>query len=280
MSNEKKVVSDKELYLTPETIILINKHLTQKIILWLSIFTLVGGLGLFSFIEIIKNNVTNNVTTSLNNIKDDLINDINKTKNELTNDLNKTRDKLSENIFEKTILLGGEINKTEKKLGEAEAIVTKLSKQASEAEADIAQAKIFAESAADSAKKVAEFILNEDPKFKQEIIKALNKQQNDWIEPKLLNNWVTYNPPYNEFAFFKSNDGIVYLRGMIKNGKLQAPVFNLPEGFRPKNRELQIGHSSDHKIARIDVLKNGNILIMKGGTGWVSLDGIRFDAVD
>lgn len=103
--------------------------------------------------------------------------------------------------------------------------------------------------------------------------------QDDWTAPTLLNSWVNYGAEYNPAGYFRDKNGIVHLRGLVKNGSsATAIMFILPAEYRPAYKE----HLSSHSAAsacRIDILANGTINCPSGGsTTWTSIDGITFRA--
>lgn len=122
-----------------------------------------------------------------------------------------------------------------------------------------------------------------------------------WITPSLLNSWVYFGSPQAVPAYRKLN-GVVYLKGLIKNGTLGVGAFVLPSGFRPS--ELLImsgvwqsqtntsgaataGTAHTHAVAapqigiRIDVSDDGTVIMYGGASasnGYASLSGISFIA--
>lgn len=61
------------------------------------------------------------------------------------------------------------------------------------------------------------------------------RQSEPWITATLQNLWVAYGLGYATPSYFKDPFGIVFVRGMVKNGTIVAgtPVFTLPVGYRP-----------------------------------------------
>lgn len=55
-------------------------------------------------------------------------------------------------------------------------------------------------------------------------------------------------------------------------------IFILPPGYRPSNRELQAVQTNENAIGRLDVLTSGQVVVVSGNTGWLSLDGVTFRA--
>jgi hypothetical protein len=102
--------------------------------------------------------------------------------------------------------------------------------------------------------------------------------QQAWTAPPLLNGWVNYGSGYNDAGYFKDSFDIVHLRGLVKSGQAQKAIFSLPNGYRPARRELHAACTNPDAIGRIDILTNGDIIMQDGNNGWISLDGITFQA--
>jgi len=100
----------------------------------------------------------------------------------------------------------------------------------------------------------------------------------DWTNLVFQNGWVDYDVPgYGNAQFTKSKDGLVSLRGLIKNGTVGAVIATLPQGYRPSKQVLS-ATASGGSIARLDIDTSGNIWASTGYNGWYSLDGITFYA--
>ncbi|MEB4593419.1 hypothetical protein VSS37_20750 [Candidatus Thiothrix sp. Deng01] len=102
--------------------------------------------------------------------------------------------------------------------------------------------------------------------------------QENWVAPTLLNGWVNYGGGFNDAGYFKDSFGIVHLRGLVKSGQTQKAIFNLPNGYRPARRELHAACTNPDSIGRIDIATNGDVIMQTGNNGWISLDGITFQA--
>ncbi|GMX60817.1 hypothetical protein Elgi_07940 [Paenibacillus elgii] len=112
-----------------------------------------------------------------------------------------------------------------------------------------------------------------------EITRA-QRAQPQWIKPTLLNGWVNYGDgAYTDAGYFKDEFGIVHIRGLVKNGQLNASIFMLPLGYRPA-RAMVIPVATDGNgqliLGRLTIDFNGSVYHTLGGTGWFSLDGISF----
>lgn len=103
----------------------------------------------------------------------------------------------------------------------------------------------------------------------------------EWIIPDLLNGWVQYTDgfgPWNPPGFALDVSGRVYLRGMLKNGTLNTPFFQLPVGYRPQYRQLLPNLSSTNTgIYRVDVTTDGLVTPFgQVANTWSSIDGLSF----
>lgn len=103
-------------------------------------------------------------------------------------------------------------------------------------------------------------------------------RQEDWTGAQLLHGWTNYNNSYNQAAYYKSKDGRIYLRGLVKDGVLgeAATIFTLPSGYRPPAREIHIAKSKSG-YGRVDISTDGRVIPLNFASNkWVSLDGISF----
>jgi hypothetical protein len=108
--------------------------------------------------------------------------------------------------------------------------------------------------------------------------------QSAWHDVAYTNNWQRFDPTYNPVQYWKDSQGIVHLRGLMKGGTPGANnagrAFTLPEGYRPTYRQLHAVCTNNNTLGRVDVLANGNVVVVSGHTSWVSLDSIAFRAAD
>lgn len=98
-----------------------------------------------------------------------------------------------------------------------------------------------------------------------------------------LNGWSHYGaggePPAQ---FRKAPDGRVLIRGLVKNGTLDAAMFTLPAGYRPPpsvaNMRFPVLATNTPRYALVD--SGGNVVLTSQGaptTTWVDLSPIEFD---
>lgn len=92
------------------------------------------------------------------------------------------------------------------------------------------------------------------------------------------NSWVDYDSgAYRSAGYRKGADGVVHLRGLVKDGTLPGVVFTLPSGCRPALRTI-FTCLSGGGVCRVDVTAAGAVDIQTGSNAWVSLEGISFYA--
>lgn len=101
-------------------------------------------------------------------------------------------------------------------------------------------------------------------------------EQESWQTPTFQNGWINYDVNYNSAGYFKDSLGVIHLRGLVKHGN--GTIFTLPEGYRPARRELFGVATNPNVFGRIDVLLDGQVSMVTGNNGWISLDGITFKA--
>lgn len=123
------------------------------------------------------------------------------------------------------------------------------------------------------------------PSVKLEVsgnVKVTHILQEDWQNLTLVNGWVRYSTGFNPPQYFKDSQGIVHLRGLIKNGT-DVIISTLPTGYRSSFRVLLVGttnvnvSSTIFVSCRIDITNTG-VITLYGHYDevWVSLDGITF----
>lgn len=102
-----------------------------------------------------------------------------------------------------------------------------------------------------------------------------------FITPALLNGYMQYGFGYANAAYYKDKMGRVFLRGTVTN--VNDPdgliIFNLPAGYRPSTSgRLMFEVINNGPTSRVDIMANGDVVVITGTTGWVNLDGISFKA--
>lgn len=99
--------------------------------------------------------------------------------------------------------------------------------------------------------------------------KKAERDATAWITPTLLNGWKLYSDTAYAFkGYNKDSVGVVRLSGLITGGALgvSAPVFYLPEGYRPAQNLRFIVPLSDGTMGTVDVNTAGRVAIVTGNT--------------
>jgi hypothetical protein len=103
-----------------------------------------------------------------------------------------------------------------------------------------------------------------------------------WQTPTLLNSWVDFGNPYGPTAYRKDLNGVVHLRGVIKDGTTTGGtvVFTLPAGFRPgaNLEEIFVATTNPQNSAEVVVEADGDVAIYGASATYISLSGITFVA--
>jgi hypothetical protein len=94
-------------------------------------------------------------------------------------------------------------------------------------------------------------------------------------QPAFQNSWVNYGSPYPLAAFYKDNQGIVHLEGMIKYGTMNAVIFTLPADYAP-TQALHFVVNSNNTFGAVNIYTFGGVSAMIGSNVWIVLDGITF----
>lgn len=100
-----------------------------------------------------------------------------------------------------------------------------------------------------------------------------------WISPTLTATWVNYGLGYAPAGYYRDANGIVHLRGMVKDGAAPTTVlFQLPVGYRPEYI-VWMGVIAASSPTNIQVGTDGWVAHTFGVTRtFVSLEGILFRA--
>jgi hypothetical protein len=97
-----------------------------------------------------------------------------------------------------------------------------------------------------------------------------------WQEPDLKNDWVKYEEPHGGIKYAKTNDGMVHLMGMAKDGKDNKKIFELPKKYRPKNTLFMPIVTYGDKMARCKINQNGEVEVSNSNSTWVSFSGVSY----
>ena len=110
---------------------------------------------------------------------------------------------------------------------------------------------------------------------------ALSKTESNptpWQNANLQNGW-SHHRDYGNVQFSKTFDGIVYLKGTCKGGKItrESIIFTLPENFRPSTTLFKTALNNDYGPAVVGIYPSGNVVV-KGNIDekWLNLDNVSF----
>lgn len=92
--------------------------------------------------------------------------------------------------------------------------------------------------------------------------------------PPFENSWVYFGSGAQP-GYFKDPFGFVHLKGLLKNGTINTPMFTLPPGFRPLEADIAICMSNG-AAARLDVNTNGQVVPVSGSNAYYSIDNVVF----
>ncbi len=103
-------------------------------------------------------------------------------------------------------------------------------------------------------------------------------QASAWQVLSLQNGWV-HHPEYEKVQCSKTFDGVVYLKGTCKGGKItrESIIFTLPENFRPSTTLFKAALNNDYGPAVVGIYPSGNIVV-KGNVDatWLNFDNVSF----
>lgn len=95
-----------------------------------------------------------------------------------------------------------------------------------------------------------------------------------WHTAPFKNGWVDYGSTFATAGFRRAPGGVVYVRGVVKNGTLgtgsTGVVFQLPVDCRPK-KTLIFATSSNAQFGEIRIDGSGNVYASVGSPTWISL---------
>lgn len=97
-----------------------------------------------------------------------------------------------------------------------------------------------------------------------------------WTSITPISPWANYNDAtgsYPMLACTKASDGVVTIRGLIKNGGVtNITAAKLPSGCTwPAKQTAMIAASYDD-VGRVDIMSNGDLIIRAGTTNWFALN--------
>jgi hypothetical protein len=102
-------------------------------------------------------------------------------------------------------------------------------------------------------------------------------------EPAFENSWVNFDAA-NEAtaAFYKDALGIVHLKGVVKSGTVNARMFTLPDGYRPKvpsaSGKWRYPVISYGVLGVVRVGNDGDVTLNTGSNVYADLSPVQFRA--
>lgn len=111
--------------------------------------------------------------------------------------------------------------------------------------------------------------------------------------PKFINlpfvsPWVEYGPGYAGASYYRTQSGIVGMRGLVKNGALFSTIAILPVGYRPASKMTFPAYCSvgGDRAGAIDVYPSGEVIfsgaagVGSGTAGYVSISDVLFPCAE
>lgn len=142
---DELVLTEQQIALSTVTKKLIDDHLFHRVFMLLSLFTLVGALGVYGYVSNLKSSVIEDITLSIKS------------------DISELRSQTFINIAD-----------ARRDVKEAQEIASEIKVRAEKADENLVKAEQFSEAAKESAEKISEFILK-NPEFKEDISSAVAK---------------------------------------------------------------------------------------------------------
>jgi hypothetical protein len=102
----------------------------------------------------------------------------------------------------------------------------------------------------------------------------------EWTAPTLLNSWTNLGGALEVAGHYTDHHNVCHLQGVV-TGSNNSPIFTLPVGSRPLERQIFFALAANESLCRVDVLADGSV--QRGFTpatasGYLSLTGIHFRA--
>lgn len=101
----------------------------------------------------------------------------------------------------------------------------------------------------------------------------------DWADASLLNSWVNYDI---RKAQYRRLNGVVWMRGLVKDGTIGTTILQLPVGFRPAasaGAEHHFPVASNGAFGCVRVWNsNGVVDVVTGSNAWVDFSSVHFIA--
>jgi hypothetical protein len=96
--------------------------------------------------------------------------------------------------------------------------------------------------------------------------------QEAWIAPTFQNSWTNYGATWETAGYYKDKQGVIHMKGLVRNGTASTAIFTLPTGYRP-NLDRHLNVLSNDKACILYVYANGTVVPHSGcSTTWISLE--------
>ena len=111
-----------------------------------------------------------------------------------------------------------------------------------------------------------------------ELQSVLAAQRGKWESATLEPGWSRFDGAHAEPSYLKDGFGVVHLRGLVVGPPGKAPVFVLPEGFRPAVRHVIPVACAGEGVCQVAIDKDGGVWFAKAPPppAWTSFDGVSF----
>lgn len=110
---------------------------------------------------------------------------------------------------------------------------------------------------------------------------ALLKSESEptpWRDLSLKNGW-QHHPGYTNVQYSKSFDGVVYIRGSARGGKIarETVITTLPIGFRPTQVLYLSAINNSYSMVTLAIFPNGDIVVKNDvDSNWLNFDNVSF----
>lgn len=110
---------------------------------------------------------------------------------------------------------------------------------------------------------------------------ALLKSESEptpWRDLSLKNGW-QHHPGYTNVQYSKSFDGVVYIRGTARGGRIarETVITTLPIGFRPTQVLYLSAINNSYSMATLAIYPNGDIVVKNDvDSNWLNFDNVSF----
>ena len=98
-----------------------------------------------------------------------------------------------------------------------------------------------------------------------------------WTSITPLSPWVNYSDAagsYPQLSCTKASDGVVTIRGLIKNGSVTSGTVlaTLPAACTAPSKQTAMVAASYDDVGRVDIMPNGQLILRLGTTNWFALN--------